>query len=365
MKIGILTYHRCHNYGALLQAVAMRKVLGDIGNNVSYVDYWPYEHDQRYRIINKVYLNKVDLLHKMTYLGRIGKNLPNIKRRISVFRRFIDRHIDPYCESIDTQYDCVVYGSDQIWRKEPSLGIRIDSIYLGEGISDDISKISYAASMGVLNLEDSDYKELYKHLSKFTGVSVRENDLKNVVEKAGIKNVKQVLDPTLLLTKEDWMDLLKIKPVRKRGYVLYYGLMPGSFDEDELRKFARKRNLEFVELKGTADTLFPKKNVYSFAGPEEMLSLIANADYVFTSSYHGLVFSLIFQKEVYAAFKTNAGRAKTLLDSLNISGRLLSPNTKVCEVDKIPYNLVASRMAGLRSDSLSWIEKMLENARAL
>ncbi len=344
MKIGILTYHRSHNYGALLQAVALKKVIEDVGNEVAYVDYWPYEHDQRYRVVNHVYLKKAELLHKATYICRIAKNLPNIIKRIRSFRKFIDRHIAPNCKSIDSQYECIVYGSDQIWRKEQNLGNKIDKMYLGEGILGQIPKISYAASMGVVNLEGGDYKILYKYLSEFEAVSVREQDLKIAVEKSGIKDVKQVLDPTLLLTKEEWLELLNIKSIRKPGYVLYYSLMPGSFDERQIRKFARERNLEFV--------------------PEVMLSLVANADYVFTSSYHGLVFSLIFNKEVFASFRTNAGRAQTLLSSLKIPERLLSPNTRDFQLQKIPYGTVSLRMAELRTDSLTWLKNSLEKVIA-
>ena len=120
MKIGILTYHRSHNYGALLQAIALRKVLSDMGNEVFFIDYWPNYHRHMYALFSvKWLINRPGRKSKLLYIKDCLLHCSVRKQRKQNFDLFISHFILPYISSCDDSYDVIVHGSDQIWRKQP------------------------------------------------------------------------------------------------------------------------------------------------------------------------------------------------------------------------------------------------------
>ena len=356
MKIGVLTYHRSHNYGALLQAVALRHVLAGMGHDVYFVDYWPEYHRDMYRPLSRGRLKVGGIVGKMRYLINTALNYRKIKRRISCFDKFISEYVSPYCRQASEKFDVVVYGSDQIWRKQEGMGGELNPVYFGGDVVNADRHVAYAASMGKIALTDRDKENIRKWLEKFDGVAVRESDLREVIEEIGVKDVEQVLDPTLLLESDDWRNIIDIKP-GERHYVLFYDLMPESFDEEAIRRFAKEKGLDLIVLKARADSLIPRKDVLEYEDPAGMVNLIANADYVFTSSYHGLVFSLLFGKDVTAAFHHNRGRAETLLKMLGIPERLLADRSAALPEGKIDFSVVKGKMDEIRASSYAFLKK--------
>lgn len=328
MKVGILTYHRSHNYGALLQAVALRHVLVQMGHEVYFVDYWPEYHRNMYSVVNRSILKQLNFPRKIKFLIHTFLKFPNIWKRRAKFLRFISQYIQPYCVDPSEHFEMIVCGSDQIWRKQPALGFRFNPTYFGAGRTNADKYCSYAASMGIIDLNSEDKANLKKWLSGFIYISVRENNLKEALQEIGLRDVHQVLDPTLLLDKEKWTALFPDcnRRIIKGRYVLFYDLMPNSFNLRAIEEFSRQRNLKLIILKGGADRIMNKENEITDADPIEMMSLIKNAEFVFTSSFHGLVFSIIFNRQFITSFAHNADRAKSLLGSLGLEERLVAPN---------------------------------------
>lgn len=357
MKIGILTYHRSHNYGALLQAIALRKVLTGMGHDVTYVDYWPDYHRHMYSLINLEHLKELGIRGKCRYVKNIVMTLPYRKERIENFRSFISGHIEPYVSSPYDSYDLLIHGSDQIWRKQPEIHT-YNPVYFGKNCVQADRKISYAASMGILPEEQSDLKVLGDYLQNLDKISVRESDLKRLVESLGYP-CEQHLDPTLLLTGDEWASLMDIRPTEPpKRYVLFYNLMPDSFDINGIEAFAEARGLELRTLHSKAAKRNSERDITT-ADPQEFLSLIYHADFVFTSSFHGLAFSLLFGKQFYAAFKKNSGRAESLLAQLGISERLLQPMSMIPADDMpIDYSALTDRMKELRSSSIQYLQDL-------
>lgn len=353
MKIGIVTYHRTLNYGAVMQALATRFVLQEMGHEVYYVDYWPEYHKKAYALFSFAELSKLSWRKKVNFLLSFIKYFKSKKRRIDNFEKFFQTHIYPYCRSIDDSYDVVIYGSDQIWRKNSTLGT-YNPFYFGENEINTKHHISYAASMGILPENDSDkskLKSLVMHLEK---ISVREEGLKKLLQSLGFTNVSLSLDPTLLLSSDQWNQYLPTKPYNGKRYVLVY-MLTETFDLNEIKKFAEKKGLEMVVLRGYAKTKETKTNITS-AGPYEFIHLIRNADYVFTASFHGLVFSIIYGKQFFTAFKHNTGRASSLLEQLEITGRLLSVKSKIPQnLPQINYWDVRKRLETLKRNSLNFL----------
>ena len=358
MKIGILTYHRSQNYGAMLQAVALRHQLEAMGHDARFVDYWPEYHRRMYAIFPAVsglksgargwvrqWCKGITLYH--TLKKRIGKN-----------QAFIRQYIEPYClpYSASERYDMIVYGSDQIWRKQGGLRNHFNPVYFGENVLRTRRHVSYAASMGIISLDENDKNMLREWLSGFSKVSVRERDLQSVLKHIGIRS-EVVLDPTLLLTDEEWTRILPIKPLVKEKYVLHYRLQAEAFDDMAIKRYADAHGCRLITVLGWPCRC--RGDVFSTMDPVEFLSLIKYAECVFTSSYHGLMFSLIFKRNFFASFRENAGRARTILGSLGIEHRLFP--TKAHDfgnLEDLDYKVISPKIDYLRDASVNFLKSL-------
>lgn len=358
MEIGLLTYHKSHNYGALLQSIALREILAEMGHDVTFVDYWPAYHRHMYALFSfSAMMEKRRIKPKLRYLKECLTKYSIRKERRQSFEGFIANYIIPYLSPMEGEYDLIVHGSDQIWRKQPEIHT-YNPVYFGKNEFRAGRKISYAASMGVLPEEQSDRIILKDYLQNLDKISVRESDLKRLVESLGYP-CEQHIDPTLLLTGDEWASLMDIRPTEtQKRYVLFYNLMPDSFDIKGIEAFAAARGLELRTLHSKAAKKNSERDITT-ADPREFLSLVYHADFVFTSSFHGLAFSLLFGKQFYAAFKRNSGRAESLLAQLGIPGRLLQPMGLIPEADsEIDYVAVYERMKELRNFSLQYLKDL-------
>lgn len=354
MKIGILTYHRTLNYGACLQAVATRIVLEKMGHEVYYVDYWPEYHSQGYRTFSLVQFMKLPSVGwKLNYI----LSTSNRKKRNDNFSSFFKKYIIPYCRPISEEYDVVVYGSDQIWRKQKNLN-DYNPIYFGENECRSHRHIAFSASMGVLPDNDSNRNTLSKLLSNFEKIAVREDDLFEFVKSLGYSNVVKTLDPTLLLESKDWDTIIETPKYSEDPYVLVYSIgKVDAFNMDSIRKYASQRNLVLKILSGTPSK-YDTKNHITTAGPNEFLRLVKNAECVFTSSFHGLVFSLLYKKEVYVSFTHNSNRAKTLLKSVGLEERFVRPKQEIPFMERIDYSEIMSKLEGLRESTMKYLNSI-------
>lgn len=360
MKIGILTYHRSHNYGALLQAIALRKVLADMGHEVTFIDYWPDYHRHMYKFFSwKVLQNGDNISNSIKYLKNLLLFPFSRKERINNFNSFIEKNIAPYISSMNDCYDIVVHGSDQIWRKQPEIHA-YNPIYFGVHQIKTKCRISYAASMGILPNSNADRQILKSYLSHLDGISAREGELRELVNELGY-NCRQDIDPTLLLTGSDWKNYfhISVKPSNTARYVLYYKLQSDSFDLRKIAEFASSRGLKLKILNSSASRPKSDRNITT-ANPEQFLELVYNADFVFTSSFHGLVFSILFHKEFLASFSNNSGRAAFLLSKLNLSQRLLLPKSDICQnLIPINYEAVEGCLQSYRQNSWNYLNQLI------
>ena len=359
LKIGILTYHRSQNYGALLQAIALRFQLQKFGHDVYFIDYWPRHQQQRYAFFSIDEMFCYGFKSSIKYVIKFLCYFKKRKQRINAFENFIKNYIEPYCVDYSSSYsfDLVVYGSDQIWRKQPALANKFNPVYFADNIIQSKNHVAYAASMGVIDMNMDDLIFLHEKLSKFSNIAVREQSLKTLLNNANIHS-ELVLDPTLLLDKSDYEQLFKIRRLYSGKYIIYYRLLRNSFNERLIEEFAKRNECKLFVLEGIVRP--GKGNVLFSADPTEFLSLIKYAEFVFTSSYHGLAFSIIFEKQFFASFATNASRAESLLENLCISDRLLKPLTDdYPDIGKINYKQVDKLMQKHRQDSLNYIDKTL------
>lgn len=362
MKTGILTYHRSHNYGALLQAVALRKVLEEMGHDSGFVDYWPAYHKKMYNLFDWSVLKECSLPGKVkvTLIYFAFSPLKYLRRHR--FLKFIDRHISPYCRPVEERCDIIVCGSDQIWRKQPGLGGKYNPVYFGAGDTQADSYISYAASMGSTQIAGPDMGMIRDMLANMKAISVREKVLEELLTEGGVEDVSTVLDPTLLLTRTQWRESVGLSSFqRKNKYLLVYELKrEKTFDREAVYDYARRHNLEVKILRGTVGLESLERNATSVADPFDMVRMIAEADAVFTSSYHGLVFSIIFGRQVVASYANDSSRAGNLLESIGHPERLVPVGSRNFDFEPIDYLKVDEKISRMRDESLLWLKNALK-----
>lgn len=361
MKIGILTYQRAHNYGALLQAYALRTYLHNLGHDVEIIDYWPKYHNEDYKLIpyfsSRRFLGKI----KAIFLLIIGYS--RITKRRLYYNRFMQKYLDlgknPMFTTKDEisilNYDIVVYGSDQIWRKNNYPIFKgYSEVFFGVYPKGDVRKITYAASMGILQYTEQDKSYLKQVLQNFDELSVRESDLKLMVENITSKTIPLVLDPVFLLDKYEWIESLNIinnKPSEK--YILFYQLLPSK---DAIKFTNRLRDYygyKVIEIRGRVESLLFGERYQQTVSPVDFISLIRSAEIVVSTSFHGIAFSIVFEKQFFAlGMGNNSERVKSLLNYLGINNRYLNEIND----DIIDYRSVRVKLKELRNKSINYLK---------
>lgn len=366
MKIGILTFQRVHNYGALLQAYAMLSFLKKLGHNVEFVDYWPKYHSQHYDLIpdfwNRNFLSKL----KGIFLLCIG--FFSILKRRKKYLNFIHHHLflqkkPKYLSKNELKnlpYDLIIYGSDQIWRRYQLKNFKgFDEVYFGEFPQNPCIKISYAASMGILDFQPNEAQQIQQWLHNFNAISVRELELQQHIEKFFHIPCSFVLDPVFLLPKEEWLSLCKsISITKNEKYIFFYNILP-STDATMFANFCEKHTgYKIIEVRGRANPLLIGSRYKHNVGPIEFLSLIKNAEIVLSTSFHGTAFAILFEKEFYCVgMKKNNMRIQSLLESLNLNNRFSENfDPTIFSSQKINYNMVKTKLYELRQQSLNFLK---------
>lgn len=379
-KVGVVSCYFKNNYGSMLQAYATKKILdnNNIDNETINIDNnKDFKAGKRKYYLTQIFnfnfiMSKLGMV-KLKLDKKIIKNLgKNIKIRENKYKEFrkefnLSKSCTNYKELSDMakkEYTDIVLGSDQLW-----LPVNVVADYYTlNWVPDEINKISYSTSFGISHIPTK-YAESYKKfLSRINHLSVREESGVKIVEGLGLK-AKLVCDPTMLLTKEEWEEISTKGRIVDEKYILCYFL--GS--NIEHRKFAERLKKEtgykIVSLNHADEYV---KYSDSFAdiipydiGPREWINLVKNAEYICTDSFHGTVFSSIFNKmffvfrryESKTKMSTNS-RLDSLLGILNVSSnRILDGTEDVKEVIsyKIDFNEVNKNINNIREESKNWL----------
>lgn len=318
MKIGILTFHFAHNYGAVLQCYALQEYLKSTGHDVSVIDYRPRHIASFYALYSRDKIRTLNLKGKIKYIGTHTATLLRRYIRKTQFDNYIDRYLKtvPYDNS---PYDILVYGSDQIWSKYICEN---DRTYWGVNELRTAKSITYSASAGQTgNFEQQDIDFIRSALKIFSAISVRESQLQQFIRPLTTKQVDCTADPVFLLDKSAWERLIGTGPHTSK-YILVYNL----YREQTIRRMAdelqRKTGYRIIELCGEIgidDLLHPQRKTCE--DPISFVRLIRNAEIVLSSSFHGTAFSILFNKKFYVYQSHNSARVKSLLDNLGIGNR--------------------------------------------
>lgn len=365
MKIGILTYHRAENYGALLQAYAMMTYLQSQGHEVTFVDYWPKYHSDYFRLFPWQQLSKRSGYRKILFLIQLVLWLVPRYIRKKKFHNFMYHRLNltklPQYSDRDSKtarFDVVLYGSDQIWRKQNLGGVGFDDWYFGTDHVLADRKIVYAGSMGTVDTTAEDDEYIQKMMLNFNALSVREKDLQLYLAHLGISAIL-VPDPVFLLSKDQWKSLIK-KKESKGNYILFYNLLYTCESKLFVEKLSHEKNLPIREVNKKMQLSHFMQNRYiSTASVEQFLQLIEGAEYVVSNSFHGVAMSVIFEKQFYAVgMGSKANRVLSLLESVGIKERYITTLHDLPS-SQIDYNKVHDSLNEVIGQSADFLQRAL------
>jgi len=365
MKIGILTYHRAENYGALLQAYATKTYLESLGHEVSFVDYWPKYHSDYFKVFSwKSFLHS-SLKSKLVKLNRLMIMGHMLYKRKHTMQQFMHEQLglsnQPEYEdrkSVTKKYDAVIYGSDQIWRKQHLGGVLFDDWYFGSDNVRADKKIVYAGSMGKIDTDDSDDIYVKEQMSHFDHIAVRESDLQIYLQRLGVEAV-QVIDPVFLLSKEQWESLF-IPSFKKGRYILFYNLLNTQESVSFVKQLSKQTGLPIYEITKKTSFYSHYAHLINNASVGQFLGLVKGAEYVVSNSFHGVAFSLIFEKQFFAVgMEGKANRVISLLDSAGINDRYISSTQFKISVSQINYKIIDNRIEDIIMKSKSYLNNAL------
>lgn len=352
-KIGILTFHFCDNYGAVLQCYALKTAINNfsgcqaevINFNPNWKPGWFTENDLQAKQIERLNSYK-----------EFTKSYLNIN----------DNIIYDMSKEDPKKYDYYIVGSDQIWN--PTFNF-FNTTYFLDFLRDEAVKISYAASIGISTEDKRLDPELFmKYIPNFDFISIREQTHEAFIKQFTNKKVNTVLDPTLLIDKEKYEIITsKINKTPKNKYIFLYFLKHDSTSPLVLsfvNMLSRKYNLKvihnFIDL--PTNIFKNESESYYFKGPEDFLWYIKNAELVITNSFHGTIFSIIYQKPFYTYIVKNlSSRIYNLLGSLGLEDRIISGYKNLEDINlKIDYSKVHKNLLPYKNKSIQFLNEALD-----
>jgi polysaccharide pyruvyl transferase WcaK-like protein len=282
------------------------------------------------------------------------------------YSKLTSRTYPSYSELYNEVFDFDVYcvGSDQVWN--PTNNTSLNPYFLTFAPKGK-RKIAYASSFGISIFPDAFKKLLPKLLSDFDFVSVREKTAANNIKEIANKNAEVVLDPTLLLTKSEWLDVANSNILPSYPYLLIYNVSKSNFATKLAVDIAKIKNLKVVRL-----CINPYRDDYNSeisnivdAGPSEFVALFSAASFIVTNSFHGTAFAVNFNKPFFSVInhsKINNSRQKDFLDSLGLSNRIII-ETKIFstrDVDcLIDYDIVNSLLEIQKTNSVNFLRESI------
>lgn len=361
MKIGIYTFHTPHNVGAMLQAYALGHVLKGMGAEIEFVYLYTREseladhHKTRKNLVRSVLRSAYMLFHPQ--IKRMERKFDTFHELMPVSCRFYTK--EEY-ESNPIQYDIHLVGSDQIWNLQK--GYDYSSFYFLGYLPTDAVRMSYASSFGTTEIV-KDLDKVATALSKFTHLSVREDSAVQLIESITDQECEQVLDPTLLLDSHSWNSIIENKPIIKGKYIFFYGV---NEDENTWHIIKKAKDILGLPIVGYPGLLRPKYHFdkyYIEGGPLEFLNLLKYSELVITSSFHGLAFSINFEKKFMLV--RYGERMERMTSLIKVVGAENYIATKADDVEKIlnyeNENNIKINLEQARESSYSWIKRNIIN----
>ncbi len=381
--VGVVSlFYNSTNYGGVLQSYALVNGLNSLGVNAYQICYQRVSIASKRRFLKL--FSPLKLCRFVKNKIRKFKNRKNIEKvgaiaakRFKPFALFVNANIPKTDKAYNqntiketlNDTDIFVTGSDQVWNVN-----YYDEIYRLDFVPQTKYKFSYAAGVSSGELTKKQKNIFQKSLSTYDSISVREREAVNVLQPLSDKKIEWVLDPTLLLSREKWDNVCANRKIEE-AYIFCYFLGSLSIDNGKIIEFAHKRGLKVVMmpyLTGTScdDSDFGDYKIYD-AAPQDFISLIKYAEYVFTDSFHATVFSHIYKKNF---FVFNRAGLKSMNDRIYSLTSLFDTQDRFCDtkergnleyIESLPpidYNRPFPKFEVMKEKSIDFLKENLEKA---
>lgn len=377
MKIGILTFHFAHNNGAMLQAYGLSTLLQSLGYDAEIVDYrlrYIYRWKEHYSLYSYYMNQREDGFSVFKSLLRTFRYYKSAKYdhedSWDSFESFMNNYLHKskrvYSEHLrKLNYDLLICGSDQIWNTELTGGFE-PAYFLN--FNDSCRKIAYAASSGSSSLDVMHIKRISDALKKFNHISCRESGLASTVTKITGKQTSVVCDPLFLLKREQWEELASESSLIIEGpYLLVYSFWEDEFFYKRLAECAEDLNIPIVKIGKPHKDYMPPYGFppirYIDAGPIEFLSLILNANHIFTNMFHGTATSIMFNKPLSILLPpVRQERLKELLDRTELWNVAISEESERNYNGQVmSYQKINEIIDCFRSYSIDFLKKAIDS----
>ncbi len=371
-KVGILTILDVANFGTMLQAYALATVIKHLGYDVEFIDYWRHDYTTKNKVFT--FLQDSSLgnpLKRIVYAFSALFFYSSIRNRVRSFVKEQFSFTRSY-HSLDElqkcppEIDLAICGSDQIWNSAYNGGL--DRAFYLDFVN--CPRIAYAASVGMDEFPQGELDEIKKMLAQYWAISVRESQTCKYLHSLGFSQVQHVLDPSLLLDADEWKKIAGCRDshsVKEEKYLLVYSVerFNNDFIFSQARQIAQELHLKMYVV----CTTYPVKardygfdKIYAMAGVKTFLRLMADADFIVASSFHGTAFALNFNKEfvTISANKFNI-RMKSLVEQFNISHRIVTTTLKkASDLLPIDYVIINHKLEENRALSLLFLVNSLK-----
>ena len=364
MKVGILTFPNSVSYGACLQMIALQNTVRDMGHEVEVINYHnPYmkaeKHTNKGRnpwkraIKRQVRL----LMHRRLYADFAQFE----RRQVTHYpaRAFTDKKT---LVTLGRRYGAVICGSDQVWNPVITGG---DLSYFLDFCGDGTRRVAYAPSFGVETFPDGFVESLTPELTRFYALSAREQPGKELVERLTGRDTPLVTDPTWLVAPAEWESMATPHPAAAGEYVLYFVVNQSRELLERSKAFAKQKGLKLVVIGGNPITA--RKNtdpMVTYApdvAPDQWLYLMRHARYVFTNSFHGTAFAVLFEREVYVQVPPhNGSRLRQVLTRLGMEHCEIRSGEELSDRG-VDYAHARTVFAELKEDSLAYLKDALRD----
>lgn len=373
MKIGIITIHHTQNFGGCLQAIALQEVLSNRYNaEVSLIDYCP-------PVIMDIYSGfSIPKYKRMVKRGQ-GQVLPRvlgsdiyhfrgnriIAKRFKTFHQkyyqLTTPHVTEYqdLKNLKFDVDCLITGSDQVWNGVLFHGL--DPAYFLKFGNPGCKRVAYAASVGQDVLNENELEKYKELLADYQAISTREKKAKEMLQPYTRLDIAYVLDPTLLMSANDWLKLFSVGIlIPDQPYIFLYTINWSEKVMAFTAKLSKETGVPVVSV--LANKKFENElGHHPNCTPDDFVRLISGAKYVVTNSFHGTVFSILFAKQFWTFL--NNDRNSRMIDittSLGISHRLIQLDQEAeVNCNSVSYSRTLERLEAIKSESLQFLDSAL------
>jgi hypothetical protein len=378
-------FYENYNYGGMLQAYGLYHALESMGFECEELNYSQSVGNRLKKLIYRWH-RVIEIVKDPVYYGKSKKKgLIQRKQRERYIEETDDKLKDAYEAFINKEfsatklyhpdsvseingYDYYIVGGDQVWNPEYA-DKNFFFTYVSSG-----KKIGFSCSAGKNNFTNQDKKKIYKYINNMDVVSVRERNFSELLTEGGIDN-KIIADPVFLIDKSEWIDFANDKYDLPNQYIFAYILGDDEERREKIKIFAKNNGLPIVSIPHVlryyidADEEFADIKIWD-AGPREFISLIKNATFILTDSFHGTAFSLILEKQFlnFSRFKTKDkhslnARLENVVEEYGLETRLVSveelDKVRIKDIQHIDYEMYKLITENKRRFGLKFLESVL------